>query len=142
MLQISPSYTSSWSKRQQQAVQLQTGQANHRLGVQRGTYYFAENGEHVWGDVSQWVADEGKKLGYFKMSDVKSLNAEEADAKRRFGQGLWGGNSRGRAVRAREVLGWKPSGAPFRDEVKAALEAEAQALGLKAGHAEVAAGDR
>ena len=94
-------------------------------------YYFCENGEHIWGDISQLVADEGKKLGYFKTNEVESLPAEDASSRRFLGQGIWGANSRGRAKRARAVLDWQPVGAPLEDEVKHALLFEAKMLGLQ-----------
>ncbi|KAF2716180.1 NAD(P)-binding protein [Polychaeton citri CBS 116435] len=101
-------------------------------------YYFCENGEHVWGEVSQWVADQGKMSGYFKSSEVKSLTAEEASERRFHGQGLWGANSRARAKRAREVLDWQPTAAKFKDEVETTLDFEAELLGLRTGLAKVA----
>ena len=104
-------------------------------------YYFSENGEHSWGEVSQWVANEAKKQGLIETDEVKSISAEEAGRLTPFGYGLWGCNSRSRAKRAREALGWKPTHPPLQDEVKAAVEVEARNLGIKPGHAKVAAGD-
>lgn len=104
-------------------------------------YYFGENGEHIWGKVSQWVADEAKKQGYISTAEVKSFTAEEANEKRMAGPVLWGGNSRCRGKRAGAVLGWKPSGGSLREDVKTSLEYEAKRLGMRPGHAEVAAGD-
>ena len=43
-------------------------------------YYFAEDGEHIWKDVSKMVATEGKKLGAWETAEVKSLSVEEIDA--------------------------------------------------------------
>ena len=104
-------------------------------------YYFSENGEHVWGDVSQMVAKEAKKHGWVKTDEVKSVSADEASKLTPFGHALWGANSRSRAKRAREVLGWKPSGVPLKDTIKDTVEWEAKSLELKPGHAKVAAGD-
>ena len=104
-------------------------------------YYFCENGEHVWGEVSQWVATEAYKQGLIKTDEVKSLSAEEAGEVTRFGQALWGCNSRARAKRAREVLNWKPANPELKDEIKATVEVEARRLEIKPGHAKVAAGD-
>lgn len=105
-------------------------------------YYFAENGEHVWGEVSQWVADEGKKQGLLDSNEVKSLSAEEAAKVSSIGPALWGADSRARAKRARAILGWKPSAPSFKDTVGEALEFEAKRMGKKPGHAAVAAGDK
>lgn len=104
-------------------------------------YYFSENDEHVWGEVSQWIADEAHKQGLIKTKKVESISPEEAGKLTPKGQALWGANSRSRAKRAREVLKWKPTGGPLKDEIKASVEHEAKSLGLKPGHAKVAAGD-
>ncbi|KAK3696893.1 hypothetical protein LTR37_017723 [Vermiconidia calcicola] len=104
-------------------------------------YYFCENGEHVWGEVSGWVAAEAHKQGFIQSDEVKSVSAKEAGELTPFGFGMWGANSRSRAKRAREVLDWKPSGSPLKDEVKSAVEWESRKLGIKPGHAKVAAGD-
>lgn len=104
-------------------------------------YYFCENGEHVWSEVSQWIADEAKKGGLIESSEVKSISPEEASKRTPFGQALWGANSRARAKRGREVLGWKPQGKSLKDEIGATLEVEAKRLDLKPGHAKKAAGD-
>ena len=104
-------------------------------------YFFSENGEHVWGEVSQEIASEAYKQGFLKSDEVKSFTAEEAGAVRQHGQALWGCNSRSRATRAREALKWKPSAPSIEDEMKGAVESEAKDLGLKPGHAAVAAGE-
>ena len=104
-------------------------------------YFFAETGDHIWGEISQNIATEAHKQGLLKTDEVKSLSAEEADAVRQKGQALWGCNSRSRASRARDALKWNPSAPTIEDEMKVAVEIEAKALGLKPGHAAVAAGD-
>lgn len=104
-------------------------------------YFFAENNEHVWGDVSQKIATEAHKQGYLKSDEVKSISADEAGAIYEYGEVLYGCNSRSRASRAREALKWKPSGPSIDDEMQRAVEIEAKGLGLKPGHAAVAAGD-
>lgn len=104
-------------------------------------YFFTENGEHVWGDISQKVASEARKQSLLETEEVKSLTAEEAGEIRSHGQVLWGCNSRSRASRARNALGWQPSAPSIEDELKVAVENEAKSLGLKPGHAAVAAGD-
>lgn len=104
-------------------------------------YYFTEVGEHVWGEVSQWIATEAKNLGLLKTDEVKSISADEASKLTGFGQAIWGANSRGQAKRAREILDWKPRRPSLRDEIKATVELEAKRLELQPGHAKVAAGD-
>ena len=104
-------------------------------------YFFSENGEHVWGEVSRKITSEAHKQGLLKSDEVKSFTAEEAGAIRQYGQALWGCNSRSRASRARDALKWKPSAPSIEDEMKGALEIEAKSLGVQPGHAAVAAGD-
>lgn len=104
-------------------------------------YYFTENGEHVWGETAKVIAKEAKKQGFIDTDEVKSVSAEEAGKLTTWGQALWGANSRSRAKRARTVLGWKPSGPPIEEGIGSAVEYEAKQLGIKPGHAKVAAGD-
>ena len=104
-------------------------------------YFFAENGEHVWGDVSQKIATEAHKQKMLKSDEVKSMTADEANEARDHGSVLWGCNSRSRASRARDALRWKPAGPTIEDEMKGAVEIEGRNTGLNPGHAAVAAGD-
>jgi nucleoside-diphosphate-sugar epimerase len=104
-------------------------------------YYFCEGGEHVWDEVSQWIASEAHKQEYIKTDEVKSLSKEEADECVKWGSALWGANSRARAKRAREALKWAPKGASLKDTIPQAVEEEAKSLGLKPGHSKVAAGE-
>lgn len=104
-------------------------------------YYFCENGEHVWGDVSQRVATEAHKQGLIETDAVKSLSKEEADKCTPWGSALWGANSRAQAKRARVALKWQPQGPSLQDEIRSTLEVEAKDLGMKPGHAKIAAGE-
>nr|POE59198.1 hypothetical protein CFP56_24467 [Quercus suber] len=104
-------------------------------------YYFCEAGEHVWGEVSRWVATAAYKQGLIASDEVRSIGPDEADACTPMGASLWGANSRGRARRAREVLKWQPQGAGLQEEIAATVAAEAKSLGVVPGHAQVAAGD-
>ena len=107
-------------------------------------YYFCENGEHVWGEVSQWVASEAKKQGLIETDDVESLSPEKANELTPWGAALWGANSRARAKRARTVLKWEPKGASLKDEIAGTLAREAiefKKNGEAKGHRAKAAGD-
>ncbi|KAK4949341.1 hypothetical protein LTR10_011959 [Elasticomyces elasticus] len=104
-------------------------------------YYFCENGEHVWGDISKKVAKEAKKQGLIETDEVKSLTPEEADKCTPSGKALWGANSRARAKRAREVLRWKPEGHSIEDDIADALKQQAKLIEAIPPHAKVAAGD-
>lgn len=105
-------------------------------------YYFCENGEHVWGEVSQWIADEAKKEKLIESSEVKSVTADEAEALAQYGNLLWGANSRSRAKRAKVLFGWKPEGCSLKEDIPRAVAVEASRLKIKPGHAAVAAGDK
>ncbi|CAZ79703.1 unnamed protein product [Tuber melanosporum] len=93
-------------------------------------YYFAENGEHTWGELAKKIAKKAKAKGYLKTDEVISLPNEEIIKQHPFGHILWGTNSRGWASRARKVLGWEPKGAPLDETLDDAIELEAKALGL------------
>ena len=103
-------------------------------------YYFAENGEHVWGDIYKAVAVSSHKAGYIPSDEVVSISADEADQFSPYARYLWGTNSRCRAVRARKILGWKPVEGSVEDEIPVAIEIEAKSLGLVEGHAAKVAG--
>ena len=104
-------------------------------------YYFGEAGEHVWGDVSQLVATEAHKQDLIKTDEVKSLSEKEANECTQFGAMMWGGNSRPRGKRARVALKWEPKGPGVEEGIKAIVEVEAKDLGMKPGHAKIAAGE-
>ncbi|KAK0291086.1 hypothetical protein LTR35_001807 [Friedmanniomyces endolithicus] len=107
----------------------------------REGYYFCENGEHVWGELAGVVAREAKGMGLIGGEEVRSLTGEEADGCSAWGSAMWGANSRGKAKRARVVLGWKGVGGTIEEDVRGALEVQARALGMVKGHAVKAAGD-
>ncbi|TVY47656.1 hypothetical protein LOCC1_G001798 [Lachnellula occidentalis] len=100
-------------------------------------YFLAENGHHVWGEISREVGRVAYEKGYIKNMDV-------AEAKETYGfEALtWGLNSKGLAKRARKYLGWKPEGKSMEDEIPEIVESEAKSLGLKSGYAEKAAGGK
>lgn len=104
-------------------------------------YYFTENGDIVWGEVSQWVADAAKKQGAIEDDKVVSLSKDQASKMTPMGAALWGANSRARAIRARKLLGWSPKGESLKDNVPKTVEIEARSLGKIKGHAAKAAGD-
>ena len=104
-------------------------------------YYFCENGEHVWGEVSKAVAVEAKKQGLIKTEEVDSLTKEEADGYSPWGSALWGANSRARAKRASAALRWKPTAAKLEDTISETLQEQAKLSGNIPGHAKIAAGD-
>lgn len=68
-------------------------------------YYFAENGEHIWGHISKAVVKAAHKQGLLSSDEVVSISEKEADDLTWWGSALWGANSRCRAIRARKLLG-------------------------------------
>ena len=98
-------------------------------------YYFTENGDLVWGEIAKTVASFAHKQELIPSDEVVSVSAKEADKLTPLGSAMWGANSRGRAIRARKLLGWIPSGRSIDDEIPYTLSAEAKRLGLVEGHA-------
>ncbi|RDW84035.1 NAD(P)-binding protein [Aspergillus mulundensis] len=107
-------------------------QANPEVWAGRG-YYFAENGEHVWGEVSTAVGQEAFKQGLVKGGppELRDLSINEAvNSSAGFEAGSWGMNSRGVAERARKVLGWKPQERGLYDELPDIVRSEAARMNL------------
>lgn len=98
-------------------------------------YYFTENGEHVWGEVSKLIASAAQKQRLIPSNDVITVSAEEADKLTPHGSALWGANSRCKAIRARKVLAWSPEQQSLVSEIPEAVKSEASRLGLLPGHA-------
>lgn len=103
-------------------------------------YFLAENGHHVWGDLSKLIGEDAFKKGYIKIKETKPMSSEEASKAAGFEALSWGMNSKGYAKRARKYLGWNPEGKSIEDEVPSIVDGEAELLGLKKGHAAKAAG--
>lgn len=80
-----------------------------------GAFYYAENGENSMRELAEAIS---RMLGFGGRTD--SMSVEDAVAE--WGEGgaryTMGSNSRVRAVRAREELGWSPSAVPLLDEVE------------------------
>lgn len=98
-------------------------------------YYFAENGSFKWRNVLERIAQIAKEKGLIGSDETPSLTADELTALHPYALYLWASNSRGKAVRAGKVLGWKPEGRSLKDELDTIVEGEARALGLIEGHA-------
>lgn len=98
-------------------------------------YYFAENGEHIWGEVSQAVASAAHEQGFIPSDEVVVVSVDEANNLSPWGAVLWGTNSRCRAIRARKALGWEPNGPSLKDEIPEIVKGEATRLNLVKGHA-------
>lgn len=103
-------------------------------------YFFAENGHHIWGEVSKQVGKIAFEKGYIKEEDAKAANVEEIKELAGFEGLSWGLNSKGFAKRARKYLGWKPHARSLEEELPYIVDLEAERKGLKPGHALVAQG--
>jgi nucleoside-diphosphate-sugar epimerase len=72
-------------------------------------YYLVENGEHLWADLARLMGKKATDLGLVDGKlDEKS----------------WGFNSRGKAERARKVVGWQPNAPSIEDTVEQILKDE------------------
>lgn len=89
-------------------------------------YYLAENGHHVWGDVTRQVVNIAYHQRYINSKELKSIDPSTL----RGVDTTWGLNSRGYAKRARIYLGWKPSRV-LEDEIANVVASEAALLGMK-----------
>lgn len=98
-------------------------------------YYFAENGEFIWKDMFQDIAKIAEKKGLLDSEETLSLSADELTELHPYAILIWGSNSRGKAIRARKLLGWKPHGESLKESLAKIVEGEARALGLIEGHA-------
>lgn len=105
-------------------------------------YFLAENGHHVWGEISKEVGEVACKKGYIKEKGTNAMDVEDAKESFGFEALSWGLNSKGFAKRAREYLGWKPKGRTLVDEIPDIVDSEARDLGMKPGYAEIAAGGK
>ncbi|KAI1260124.1 NAD(P)-binding protein [Xylariaceae sp. FL1019] len=97
-------------------------------------YYFAENGEHVWGDLARLVASKAHEMGLLKKAQGKpqdvQLSKDEALEFAGFEAVSWGMNSRSEAKRLKKTLEWNPVECSLEDEIQEILKVEAKSLGL------------
>lgn len=91
-------------------------------------YYLSENGEHIWGELAQSTAEVAAKLGYIPEGKAEPIDLESAKKYAGFESLSWGMNSRGRAQRARELLGWQPSRPSLLAELPEIVRSEWQRL--------------
>ena len=98
-------------------------------------YYFAENGEFVWKDMFQAMAKIAHQMGLLDSDDTPSLSATELEEIHPYALVIWCSNSRGKAIRARKLLGWKPHRESLGEILPGIIDGEARALGLIQGHA-------
>ncbi|RAK76355.1 NAD(P)-binding protein [Aspergillus fijiensis CBS 313.89] len=102
--------------------------ANDRERWGARAYYLAENGEHVWGELSRAIAKYAAELGLIGQSRAEQISLEEGKKFAGFESLSWGLNSRGRARRAAKVLGWTPSRPSLEATLPEILEDEQRRL--------------
>jgi nucleoside-diphosphate-sugar epimerase len=104
-------------------------------------YYFAENGDFVWGDVARAIAKIAFEKKLINSPEVENVSTEKADELTAHGSYLWGMNSRARAIRARKLFGWEPKQEGLFESLPAIVDGKARELGRTKGHAAQAAGE-
>lgn len=82
--------------------------ANNDIWGPRG-YILTENGEHLWTDVAKKIASIAETKRYISSAREAALSKDEALQAAGFEAVSWGLNSRGKAQRAAQALGWKPT---------------------------------
>lgn len=88
-------------------------------------YYLVENNEHFWSDLARLMGKRAQELGLVdKNLEESSLGKDKAVEQAGFEAVSWGFNSRGKAERAKKVVGWKPSGRGIEDYVDEILKDE------------------
>ncbi|CAI7576837.1 unnamed protein product [Penicillium pancosmium] len=93
-------------------------------------YYFAENGSFVWGDIQRKVSEEAYAQKFISSPAVESLDEKQTTEILSVGLYAWGSNSRGRALRARNLFGWEPKQPNLIDLIPEIVSLEAKGLGL------------
>lgn len=91
-------------------------------------YYLVERDEHLWSDIAVQIGQEVEKKGYGKSLEKKTLSREAALEQAGFEAESWGMNSRGKALRARKVLGWKPSAPSLEESIPEIVQKEYERL--------------
>jgi hypothetical protein len=95
-------------------------------------YYLVENGEHVWSDLARLMGSKATQLKLVdKELEEKEMGKDKAIEQAGFEAVSWGFNSRGKAQRAAEKLGWKAQGKGIEDSVEEILKDEKARLDKK-----------
>ena len=91
-------------------------------------YYLVEGGEHLWSDIATQIGKKAEELGYVQSLEKRSLSKDSALEQAGFEAVSWGLNSRGKAERARKVLGWKPTASSLEDSLPEIIKSEYERL--------------
>lgn len=98
-------------------------------------YYLSQNGEFVWGDVMKVVALEAKKQGFLHDANLTEETVDEANEIGGFPPYAFASDSRGKAVRARNLLTWEAREGSLMDEIPAIIRDEGELLAFEKVHA-------
>ncbi|CAG8363543.1 unnamed protein product [Penicillium salamii] len=93
-------------------------------------YYFAENGEFVWGDVVKHIAKLGHQKGFLSFANPVELSNAIVHSFWRGGQMNMSSTSIGESRRAKELLGWTPVFDDFFEDLDRTIDVEAGVLGI------------
>lgn len=93
-------------------------------------YYLAEQEEFAWGELAEKIAKVAYEKKLIPSPEIDAIPVEEI--KKQFPQRYrsWVANSRGKAIRANKLLGWKPKQLPLDTGLEEIVIGEARALGL------------
>jgi hypothetical protein len=91
--------------------------------------------------VLQDITTIAHKKGYLNDTATESISAMSFDAMMPKASWMIGTSSRGVSIRGKKLLGWKPTKGALSDELPDIVDEEARLLGIKKGHAAIAAGD-
>jgi len=92
-------------------------------------YFLTESGEHIWSELAEQIGREAHEMGLLsKQPQTQELSKDAAMKQAGFEAVSWGLNSRGKAERARKVLGWEPSAPSLEADIPNILKAEHEAL--------------
>ncbi|KAI4628990.1 hypothetical protein J4E83_003545 [Alternaria metachromatica] len=96
-------------------------------------YYLVENGEHLWADLARLMGKKATELGLVSKKEMKEqqLGKDKAIEQAGFEAVSWGFNSRGKAERAKKLVGWQPKGPSIEDTVEEILKDEKERLEKK-----------
>ncbi|KAF7678087.1 nad-binding protein [Alternaria burnsii] len=96
-------------------------------------YYIVENGEHLWADLARLMGKKATELGLVDKKELKEekLGKDKAIEQAGFEAVSWGFNSRGKAERAKKLVGWQPKGPSIEDNVEEILNDEKSRLEKK-----------
>ncbi|EWY79801.1 hypothetical protein FOYG_17090 [Fusarium oxysporum NRRL 32931] len=89
-------------------------------------YYLAENGSYIVKEMLTFAACIGFDKGLLQSPEVAFLSPDEANRILPYAHIMLGANSRGRAFRAKRLLGWSPRNPSFEDEIENAFTREVE----------------